>query len=96
MKHKNLTGDRNQCCGCHELFNSVFAFDKHRLGAIGVDRHCASPEEMLIKGMSKNAKGFWISAVYVAPHYAGIDSDTHSNELEGVETGADESECQEG
>lgn len=58
----NLTGDRNQCQGCKAFFNSTFAFDKHRRGEHGVDRHCLTVEQMEAKGMSTNAAGFWISA----------------------------------
>lgn len=57
-----LSGDRNQCQGCKGYFNSSFAFDKHRRGEHGIDRHCLTEEEMREKGMDKNAAGFWISA----------------------------------
>lgn len=57
-----LTGDRNQCQGCKEYFNSTFAFEKHRTGDFGKDRRCLTPDEMTAKGMSKNAAGFWISS----------------------------------
>ena len=56
-----LTGDKNQCGGCGEYFNSTVAHTKHRTGKYGVNRHCRTPEEMLAKGMLKNAKGFWIT-----------------------------------
>lgn len=58
----NLSGDRNQCAGCGEYFNSTFAFDKHRTGEFGKDRRCLTAEEMRAKGMDKNAAGFWISS----------------------------------
>ncbi|WP_143277350.1 hypothetical protein [Bordetella genomosp. 9] len=58
----NLTGDRNQCQGCKEYFNSSFAFDKHRTGEFGKDRRCMTVNEMQTKGMCKNAAGFWVSA----------------------------------
>jgi hypothetical protein len=58
----NLSGDRNQCRGCGEYFNSSFAFDKHRTGEHGKDRRCLTLDEMADKGMSKNAAGFWISS----------------------------------
>lgn len=57
-----LTGDRNQCQGCKEYFNSSFAFDKHRTGDHGVDRRCRTADEMSEKGMLRNAAGFWISS----------------------------------
>ena len=56
-----LTGDRNQCQGCKEYFNSTYAFDVHRAGTYGVDRRCQTVDEMLTNGMGKNAKGFWVS-----------------------------------
>jgi hypothetical protein len=59
---KRLSGDRNQCPTCGEYFNSTFAFDKHRQGKHGIDRHCLKIEQMLAIGMDKNAHGFWISA----------------------------------
>ncbi|WP_186118298.1 hypothetical protein [Burkholderia gladioli] len=58
----NLSGDRNQCQGCKQFFNSTAAFDKHRMGAFGIDRRCRSVEEMEAVGMCKNAAGFWITA----------------------------------
>jgi uncharacterized C2H2 Zn-finger protein len=61
-----LTGDRNECPGCGELFNSTSAFDRHRLGKHGIKegperRRCMSIEEIVARGMSKNAAGFWIT-----------------------------------
>jgi hypothetical protein len=58
---KVLSGDRNQCQGCKQYFNSGGAFDKHRTGDHGIDRRCRTPEEMMKKGMSLNADGFWIT-----------------------------------
>lgn len=56
-----LSGDRNQCPSCNELFNSTTSFDKHRTGKFGDDRRCMTKEEMESKGMLKNAAGFWIT-----------------------------------
>jgi len=55
-----LTGDRNQCTGCSEGFNSTRSFEKHRVGQFGVDRRCLAPREMLQRGMAKNSAGFWV------------------------------------
>lgn len=55
-----LRGDRNQCQGCGEYFNSTSAFDKHRVGDFGVDRRCITNAEMQAKGMVKTDSGFWI------------------------------------
>jgi hypothetical protein len=57
-----LTGSRNQCPTCGELFNSVSAFDRHRRGSYQKrTRHCLTPEEMTAKGMTKNEGGFWVT-----------------------------------
>jgi hypothetical protein len=45
------------------LFNSTYAFECHRTGEhAGGARRCLSPEEMVAKGMEKNAGGWWISS----------------------------------
>ena len=62
MSFELLVGDQNQCPTCKEYFNSVHAFDKHRKGKHGIDRHCLTIPEMLAKGMDKNAEGFWIGS----------------------------------
>ena len=56
-----LGGSRNQCQGCKQYFNSNKGFDRHRIGAYGVNRRCRTTEEMLKKGWSINADGFWIT-----------------------------------
>jgi hypothetical protein len=57
---KLLKGNRNQCQGCKEYFNSTGSFDKHRTGKHGVDRRCRTIEEMTGIGMSVNSEGYWI------------------------------------
>jgi hypothetical protein len=59
---KLLTGRRNQCQGCKAYFNSDTPFDMHRTGDHGVDRRCRTVEEMLEKGFSLNAAGYWIAS----------------------------------
>lgn len=54
-----LTGDRNQCAGCGAYFNSTHAFDKHRRGEFGIDRHCLTADQMRAKGMVLGGDGFW-------------------------------------
>ena len=57
-----LTGNRNQCTSCNEYFNHEYGFDRHRTGKhTGNQRRCLSVAEMVKKGFSKNAKGFWIT-----------------------------------
>ena len=58
-----VSGDRNQCPGCSELFNSSAAFDKHRTGVFGVDRRCMTAEEMYARKMAKNDAGYWVTAL---------------------------------
>lgn len=52
-----LTGNRCLCSGCGEIFNSVGAFEMHRVGK-GRERRCERPESV---GMVKNGAGFWIT-----------------------------------
>lgn len=56
---RKLTGNRNQCAGCGEFFNSNGAFDKHRIGKHGIDRRCMTPQEMVDAGFFKPDDGFW-------------------------------------
>ena len=63
-KRRELHGDHNQCPGCGQYFNSTFAFDKHRIGAFGVDRRCMDLQEMEKAGMALNAGGWWVSERY--------------------------------
>ena len=58
-----LGGSRNQCGGCKQYFNSVPAFEKHRAGKYGVDRHCLNDDEMRAKKMEKNAANFWTTGL---------------------------------
>lgn len=58
-----LTGQRNQCPSCGEYFKSNAAFSKHLTGPVATtERRCMTEAEMLNKGMSKNSKGFWVTA----------------------------------
>jgi hypothetical protein len=59
-----LTGNRNQCQGCKQYFNSNSAFDKHRTGEHGVNRRCRTPDELTALGMLVNHAGFWITEKY--------------------------------
>jgi len=58
-----LTGSRCRCSTCGEVFNSVSTFDRHRVGAWqerGALRRCLTVYEMVIRGWSVTARGFWI------------------------------------
>lgn len=57
---KTLRGDRNQCRGCGEYFNSSRAFDRHRSGEFTA-RRCLSADEMLERGMAQREDSFWVS-----------------------------------
>jgi hypothetical protein len=48
------------------LFNSVTAFDRHRVGTFGTirqpgTRRCLTAPELTAAGMSLNGAGFWIT-----------------------------------
>jgi hypothetical protein len=64
MNHSpvKLTGQQSFCGACRELFKSTAGFDRHRTGSHGVNRRCRTPDEMTERGMSLNAKGYWITA----------------------------------
>jgi hypothetical protein len=69
-----LRGDRNQCQGCKEFFNSTYAFDKHRHGTHGLDRRCLTSIEMKAKGMSTKEDGFWITSEMPFPRVAFVQN----------------------
>lgn len=56
-----LTGDKNQCPNCNLFFNSTTAFDKHRTGPFNA-RQCLTKDQMTLKGMEVNSKGFWVGS----------------------------------
>lgn len=61
-----LTGNRCQCTGCGEYFNSAYTFDGHRVGLFAPinrpnTRRCLTVAEMMAKGWLRNDAGFWIS-----------------------------------
>ena len=58
---RRLTGSRCLCRGCGEDFNSVYAFDRHRIWDSPTVQRCLSESEMERKGMTKNSSGFWIT-----------------------------------
>ena len=64
MTRRRLTGYRCLCRGCGEYFNSVYAFDRHRVWASPTVQRCLTHEKMVGKGMSINAYGFWITETH--------------------------------
>jgi hypothetical protein len=67
-----LTGNRCQCPACGECFNSVFGFDRHRVGGWD-NRRCLSIAAMLDKGFSRASSGFWITATRNSNPARGAD-----------------------
>ena len=64
-----LTGSRCRCQACGELFNSVTAFTRHRVGPWtdrGAWRRCLTHSEMIQNGWTCNVAGFWITETRVA------------------------------
>ena len=53
-----LTGQRSQCAACGRLFTTTANFDRHRTGPYTA-RRCLSATELVAKGYSPNAAGFW-------------------------------------
>ena len=52
------------CAACHETFTGTYAGDLHRVGKHAVSsgpdrRRCMTEDEMLARGMTKNAKDMW-------------------------------------
>jgi hypothetical protein len=74
-----LKGDRNQCSGCNEYFNSTGAFEGHRTGKHGVDRRCRTVDEMIEKGYSKNKLGFWIASKMPTSLLEKITGEKHAD-----------------
>lgn len=61
---------RCECTACGEFFNSPKGFDGHRVFADPKvedwgTRLCLTPAQMMAKGWTKNAGGFWITEAYV-------------------------------
>ena len=59
-------GRAEHCTACHETFTGTKAGEMHRRGDCGVKtgpdrRRCLTADEMLDKGMARNARGHWKS-----------------------------------
>jgi len=55
------------CTVCENVFYSVGAFDKHRIGSFQAKtRRCKSEREMWDVGMLKNDKGIWTTGKFDA------------------------------
>lgn len=54
-----LKGQQCECAACGKVFNSSYAFDKHRYGPYS-GRSCLTEREMLTAGMEFGRRG-WVS-----------------------------------
>lgn len=54
-----------RCAECGEYFTSETPYDMHRVGA-GHARRCLTQEEMRVRGMSRNQRGYWRSRARAA------------------------------
>jgi hypothetical protein len=63
MISRRLTENRCLCQPCGEYFNSLKGFDRHRVGAYPNSRRCLTQPEMVNRGMTINAAGFWITEI---------------------------------
>ena len=59
MNALRLTGSHFLCRGCGHHFNSLTAFDSHRIDGFS-GRCCLSPDGMHRRGMNLNLVGFWV------------------------------------
>jgi hypothetical protein len=84
-----LKGDRNQCTGCNEYFNSTGSFEGHRTGKHGVDRRCRTVEEMIERGYSKNKLGFWIASKMPTSLIEKITGETNADTATKTESTSD-------
>jgi len=65
-KLTSASGQRNECCACHEYFAKNKTFASHRIGKFGWNkvkntRRCLTPDEMKAKGYTKNEDDYWIT-----------------------------------
>lgn len=61
-----LRGRHCRCAACLLEFNSISAFDRHRVGD-GRDRRCLTTNEMIALGMRLNRGGWWVSRMAIPP-----------------------------
>lgn len=58
-----LRGDRCRCTACGELFNSTFAFDKHRIGLARLRVGAAKPIPAHLQRVGSDLRCFSIAAM---------------------------------
>jgi len=81
---KLLKGNRNQCGVCKEYFNSIGAFDKHRIFndpkiRDWATRRCMTSDEMISSGMSLNQAGFWVTDKMPEQFLKGLKENESNN-----------------
>lgn len=59
-----LTGNKSQCSACKQVFSSVSAFDRHRIGKHGKDRRCMTEDEMR-EDVMRLVNGLWKGEAYI-------------------------------
>lgn len=81
--HATITGRKPEHCACcHETFTGTTAGDMHRVGKHGVTagpdrRRCLTPVEMLDKGMTTDARGYWMTGItYTGPESSSAEPRT--------------------
>lgn len=63
--HATIRGRKSERCACcHATFTGTRPGDMHRVGKHGITdgpdrRRCLTPDEMLNKGMTRDARGYW-------------------------------------
>lgn len=60
-----------QCGGCGLYFQTVKAFDRHRIG-VGLNRGCLPQSEMAANSLHRDAQGFYRLPVKPGPKWAEI------------------------
>ena len=80
-----LRGNQSACSACGEVFWSVGAFDRHRIGKYSpLSRRCLEADEMRAAGMVQTESGFWQS---------GRPSGDAGSSLRARQTGGDRPEA---
>jgi len=59
------SGQRCECCACHEYFNKNVTFEAHRVGSFGAKntRRCLTIEEMKRMGFTKTQDDYWLALI---------------------------------
>jgi hypothetical protein len=56
---------KSLCRACNTIFTSQTAFDLHRTGSFRKhSRRCMPEHKMQARGMTQNARGWWVAPTY--------------------------------